>query len=299
MMSRATWPSGSVLRVVVVLSALAFSVIQTPPAADAQSCTTCVVAAGVPLNLLQEPKLEAKVLRTIPLGSLLMRGAGPETNRFVPVAYGGMSGWVIADGIFPAPETETYATTSAPTTPSRPSAPTTTTDARVTRAPLMLRSAPSMEAEPITVMPLGEMVTLTWEGAENGYVTVDYGGVHGWAYADLLGEPVGAGPSTTRGVTAVTNGGVAPVAVEPEPVSTGLIYEDSVAAGPVDEAPVVYDEPVASECDPSYPDLCIPPGSADLNCDYVFGLGLSDITVYAPDPHGFDGNGDSVGCESP
>jgi uncharacterized protein YraI len=309
MMSRATWPSGSVLRVVVVLSALAFSVIQTPPAADAQSCTTCVVAAGVPLNLLQEPKLEAKVLRTIPQGSLLMRGAGPETNRFVPVAYGGMSGWVIADGVFPAPEAERYTTTSGPTAAPPPSATTTTTDARVTLAPLMLRGAPSMEAEPITVMPLGEMVTLTWEGAENGYVTVDYGGVHGWAYADLLGEPVGAGPSTTRGVTAVTNGGVAPVAAEPPPVSEVTIAEepvsvDAVAAEPVYEAPVVDDEPVteppapvAGECDPSYPDQCIPPGSADLDCDYVYGLGLSSITVYPPDPHGFDGNGDSVGCE--
>ena len=54
-------------------------------------------------------------------------------------------------------------------------------------APLMLRSAPAMEAEPILVIPLGGMVTLTREGAENGYVTVDYGGVRGWAYADLLG----------------------------------------------------------------------------------------------------------------
>jgi hypothetical protein len=61
----------------------------------------------------------------------------------------------------------------------------------------------------------------------------------------------------------------------------------------------VYTEavPVAGDCDASYPDLCIPPGSADLNCDYVFGLGLSYITVYPPDPHGFDSNGDGVGCE--
>jgi hypothetical protein len=160
MMSRATWPFGSVLRVVVVLSALALSAIQTPPAAHAQSCTNCVVAAGVPLNLLQEPKLEAKVLRTVPQGSLLVRGAGAEINRFVPVTVDGASGWVIADGVFPAPEAETYATTSAPTTPSSPSAPTTTTDARVTLAPLMLRSAPSMEAEPIRVMPRGETVML-------------------------------------------------------------------------------------------------------------------------------------------
>ena len=45
----------------------------------------------------------------------------------------------------------------------------------------------AMEAEPILNIPLGEVVTLTWEGAENGFVTVDYGGVRGWAYADLLG----------------------------------------------------------------------------------------------------------------
>jgi uncharacterized protein YraI len=149
-----------------------------------------VVAAGVPLNLLQEPRLEATVLQTIPQGSLLVRGAGAETNRLVPVTYGGVSGWVIADGIFPAPKSIAgYATTAPAATP----APSTTTNAnaRVTLAPLMLRSAPSMDAEPIMVMPLGEVVTLTWEGAENGYVTVDYGGVRGWAYADLLGEPVG------------------------------------------------------------------------------------------------------------
>jgi uncharacterized protein YraI len=283
MMSRATWPHGIVLRIVLVLSALALSVIQNTPAARAQSCTNCVVAAGVPLDLLQEPRLEAKVLRTVPQGGLLMRGAGAETNRLVPVTYGGVSGWVIADGIFPAPETaERYATTAGATAAPAPSA-TTSTNARVTLVPLMLRSTPAMEAEPILVIPQGGAVTLTWEGAENGFVTVDYGGVRGWAYADLLGETVGTGQSGTRGVTAVTNDGVAPVAGEPIPVSEMTVAEEPM--------------PVAGDCDPSYPDLCIPPGSADLNCDYVFGLGLSSITVYAPDPHGFDGDGNGVGCE--
>jgi uncharacterized protein YraI len=283
MMSRATWPHGIVLRIVLVLSALALSVIQNTPAARAQSCTNCVVAAGVPLDLLQEPRLEAKVLRTVPQGGLLMRGAGAETNRLIPVTYGGVSGWVIADGIFPAPETaERYATTAGATAAPTPSA-TTSTNARVTLVPLMLRSTPAMEAEPILVIPQGGAVTLTWEGAENGFVTVDYGGVRGWAYADLLGETVGTGQSGTRGVTAVTNDGVAPVAGEPIPVSEMTVAEEPM--------------PVAGDCDPSYPDLCIPPGSADLNCDYVFGLGLSSITVYAPDPHGFDGDGNGVGCE--
>jgi uncharacterized protein YraI len=283
MMSRATWPHGIVLRIVLVLSALALSVIQNTPATRAQSCTNCVVAAGVPLDLLQEPRLEAKVLRTVPQGGLLMRGAGAETNRLIPVTYGGVSGWVIADGIFPAPETaERYATTGGATAAPAPSA-TTSTNARVTLVPLMLRSTPAMEAEPILVIPQGGAVTLTWEGAENGFVTVDYGGVRGWAYADLLGETVGTGQSGTRGVTAVTNDGVAPVAGEPIPVSEMTVAEEPM--------------PVAGDCDPSYPDLCIPPGSADLNCDYVFGLGLSSITVYAPDPHGFDGDGNGVGCE--
>jgi uncharacterized protein YraI len=190
-MSRATWPHAFVLRVVLVLGALAFSVIQSPTGGSAQSCTNCVVAAGVPLNLLQEPRLEATVLQTIPRGSLLVRGAGAETNRLVPVTYGGVSGWVIADGIFPAPKSIAgYATTTS-TAPPAPST-TTSSNARVTLAPLMLRSAPAMEAAPILVMPLGEVVTLTWEGAENGYVTVDYGGVRGWAYADLLAEPGGS-----------------------------------------------------------------------------------------------------------
>jgi hypothetical protein len=42
-------------------------------------------------------------------------------------------------------------------------------------------------------MPEGAAVTLTREGSENGYVTVDYGGAQGWAYADLLGEPEAEG----------------------------------------------------------------------------------------------------------
>jgi hypothetical protein len=54
-------------------------------------------------------------------------------------------------------------------------------------------------------------------------------------------------------------------------------------------------QPPAQNCDPSYPDFCIPPPPPDLDCDEVNG---SDFTVLPPDPHGFDGNSDGVGCES-
>jgi hypothetical protein len=48
-------------------------------------------------------------------------------------------------------------------------------------------------------------------------------------------------------------------------------------------------------CHPSYPDFCIPPPPPDLNCDDIK---ANNFTVLSPDPHGFDGNNDGVGCEA-
>lgn len=50
-----------------------------------------------------------------------------------------------------------------------------------------------------------------------------------------------------------------------------------------------------SGCDPSYPTVCIPPAPPDLDCADV---PYSNFTVVGTDPHGFDGDGDGVGCES-
>ena len=50
-------------------------------------------------------------------------------------------------------------------------------------------------------------------------------------------------------------------------------------------------------CDPTYPDLCIPPPPPDLDCDYVYDQGFRHITVLPPDPHSLDGNRDGVACE--
>jgi micrococcal nuclease len=47
-------------------------------------------------------------------------------------------------------------------------------------------------------------------------------------------------------------------------------------------------------CDRSYPDICIPPNSADLNCPDI---PYRRFKVIPPDPHGFDRDGDGVGCE--
>lgn len=50
-----------------------------------------------------------------------------------------------------------------------------------------------------------------------------------------------------------------------------------------------------SGCDPSYPDACIPSPPPDLDCADV---SQKRFTVSGSDPHGFDRDGDGIGCES-
>ena len=48
-------------------------------------------------------------------------------------------------------------------------------------------------------------------------------------------------------------------------------------------------------CDPSYPGVCIAPYPPDLNCGDI---PYKNFIVVGSDPHGFDGDGDGIGCES-
>lgn len=48
-------------------------------------------------------------------------------------------------------------------------------------------------------------------------------------------------------------------------------------------------------CDPSYPDFCIPSPPPDLDCKDI---PQKRFTVLQPDPHRFDGDKDGIGCES-
>ncbi len=56
-------------------------------------------------------------------------------------------------------------------------------------------------------------------------------------------------------------------------------------------------KPSSGNCDPSYPDFCVPPAPPDLDCDWVYARGESNITVIGNDPHRFDGDNDGLGCE--
>jgi micrococcal nuclease len=53
--------------------------------------------------------------------------------------------------------------------------------------------------------------------------------------------------------------------------------------------------PANGKCDPSYRGICITPPPPDLDCDDV---PYSGFSVVGSDPHGFDGDGDGVGCET-
>jgi len=50
-----------------------------------------------------------------------------------------------------------------------------------------------------------------------------------------------------------------------------------------------------SNCDPSYPDVCIDPYPPDLDCAEI---PYQDFRVLPPDRHGFDIDNDGIGCES-
>ena len=56
-------------------------------------------------------------------------------------------------------------------------------------------------------------------------------------------------------------------------------------------------DPVAgSGCDAAYPDVCIPSPPPDLDCGDIPYRRFA--VVVHPDPHGFDGDDDGIGCES-
>ncbi len=63
----------------------------------------------------------------------------------------------------------------------------------------------------------------------------------------------------------------------------------------VNTAPVLAPTQGSSNCSPSYPSVCIPPPPPDLDCKDI---PYRRFTVLPPDPHGFDGDSDGIGCES-
>jgi uncharacterized protein YraI len=130
------------------------------------------------LNLRAGPSTTDWVILVMPEGAALTL-TGSSRNGFHSVSYGGNEGWAYADYIGEpgsgngGGETGTAYTTSD----------------------LNLRSGAGTSYGVITVMPLGASVELTGSNA-NGFRSVTYNGMTGWAYGDYLTtEPVSSGDS--------------------------------------------------------------------------------------------------------
>jgi stage II sporulation protein P len=160
---------------------------------EAQSCANCTVYARENLNMRKGPNISDAIVQVVPGGAGVTRLSTSATNGYTQVTYNGVTGWVVDLGLMatPPPLPSTATPTPAPIPPPTPvpTQPVITSDTRVTLVGLNLRSGPSEDDPVIATIPEGGIVTLTREGAENGYVTVDYGGTRGWVYADLIGEP--------------------------------------------------------------------------------------------------------------
>ena len=178
----------TVLRVLMAFTVMLVLVALNPAAGSAQtqSCTNCTLYAITEINLRKEPSLDGAVLRFIPALAPVHRGTGAVTNGYAPVTYDGVSGWAVALGLVATREEAATATVPTTTAPAPAPVPAVSGETRVTLSPLVLRSGPGVDAEPIMVIPEGGRLTLTREGAADGYVTVNYDGETGWVYADLI-----------------------------------------------------------------------------------------------------------------
>ena len=87
-----------------------------------------------------------------------------------------------------------------------------------------------------------------------------------------------------------------------EPTAAPPTTHAAVAAAPTTTEPPVTDPPsteasapTEEDCDPSYPDFCIPHSPPDLDCGDI---PHNNFQVLLPDPHRLDGNPkNGIGCE--
>lgn len=172
-----------------------------------------------------------------------------------------------------------------------------------------VRAAPLVELATATVQPVVDtkphVLANTTLNVRGGPGT-DYpvvGSLDAGAQADVVGKNSGAPSGPDWWMVALANGQVGWVFAEL--VTTGgdvggvnvvAGFDAPPAAAPARSQPIEV-QPVQpqAQCDPSYPDVCIAPNSPDLNCGDV---PHRRFRVLPPDPHGFDTDGDGIGCEN-
>ncbi len=99
-------------------------------------------------------------------------------------------------------------------------------------------------------------------------------------------------PATCNGEPRPADVAPAPTAAPPPPPADVAPAPTAVPVAPPE--PTAASEP-AGNCDPSYPDVCIPPPPPDLDCGDI---PYRNFRVLPPDPHRFDRDKDGIGCET-
>lgn len=106
-----------------------------------------------------------------------------------------------------------------------------------------------------------------------------------------------APPAPPTGVPPTAKPAVPPTATAPPVAPTATQRAATATRVPpsATRPPVVAPKATrAAACHPSYPTLCLP-GSPDLDCKDI---PQRNFPVLPPDPHGFDGDKDGIGCET-
>ena len=146
-----------------------------------------IVLAENGLNMRAQPSLGAGVVMTLPQGTML-DVTGYEHNGMLPVALGGLTGFVATEHVFIATQEklDNLEPTPSPTPSPVPTAAPQTGMATVTAwSGLKLRDQPHTGGVTLTTMPMGAGVTVL--GAQqNGFLPVIYGDLQGYASADYL-----------------------------------------------------------------------------------------------------------------
>jgi hypothetical protein len=117
-------------------------------------------------------------------------------------------------------------------------------------------------------------------------------------------------PSPLSAMRIVASARLAPRAAAPIPVAAPLPTTTSTATTTALPTATTTTPPpavttttpppsLAGNCAPSYPDFCIPPPPPDLDCKDIPRKRFRVLyNVASPDPHGFDGDHDGIGCET-
>jgi micrococcal nuclease len=100
-------------------------------------------------------------------------------------------------------------------------------------------------------------------------------------YVDLFLKAQRKARSNDRGLRASCSSGTA---------ATGAVAGGSSAGGSS-----AGGTSAGGNCDANYSGACIPPYPPDLDCEKVSAKGFRST---GSDPHGFDGDGDGIACES-